>query len=629
MKKKVSIILGAFLLTIGTLAALAFSSSSKKEVEVKADYANTTVNGLYERIDDPSEVTPGTQVVLATTFGYVFNGVGGNPAYAHADPGGFTMFEDYDENEYWQDDTKFIWFNNKTAIILTAETGDSRWPGSVAFKSDFYFNGKKYSHYLGENDDGVGKYDGVAWFLDNFGVREVKDGKSSWELTFDSVNKKMLMRKVIYDDTTSYLRYNNNGARHHFCFGNAESACTNLYRKVDDSKLTRPIESMVPEVDPDKMTYVKGDLIEYEGVVVKWRIQRDSEHYNDYLLRYCDYTRNLFSFPPTVGENPDITFRIFNNLLPYTITVTIQNDASGYRYNLLSSMPADLRGTYLLSTENSRVLDASRETESTMNYESLDSEIFNNGYITANSADLDKSVIKIVRTKINDNYYYHAMNYLGEYLTIGSKVSNDYDDYYIDYTNTASVSNAVTITANSLKMGNYYLSDSEAKTKLICFTPINTPMHFFKLSESTSVVIAQVNIFIEYFEKKTKVCSDLDDPDFEKITDELWSDLQEEFEKLSYDAQGIFASTTYTHGTSNLGTKENVVDRYDYILAKYNKADFMLRKTANTYVNNYANPARLIINKGNTGAYIVIAVVAIFMTTTLCLFLLKKRKIKE
>ena len=647
--KKILSIIGAGILLMGGVISTALLTSPKDINEAKADTVRTAYSGLFERIEDGSEVTPGTQVIIATTRGYVFDGVGGNPAYAHADPGGVTMFPSYDssKSDYEQDDTKFIYLHNKTAVMLTAEAGSTDYDSSlgyVSFKSAFIIDGKQYNHYLGENDEENynqrNDYDTIGWFLDGFGIRKTKDGKSTWELEYDSENKRMKMRKVLYDDETSYLCYAYGTARHHFNFGGLDRAWINLYRKVSDENIVRSFEPTVNH-EMNKSEYHKGETIEYDGLVVEFRIKRGETLYDSYYLKYDDDTRSFFSSPITVSDTTvtdtgfakQIYIQVYIRevgFIQYVHEITIPSSASNNVYNEVTSLPSDLRGTYLLVTvSNLRVLNASQGAGTTNNFTAKENA-FSDHYITTDSERLDESIIKIVRTKISDTYYYHAMNYLGKYLCIGSdKPFSEKDEYYLDYSDTATVSNAITITSNSLMIGDYYLNGEEGGMKLICFTKVYEQMGLFKLSSSTSSVASQVNGFISYFESETLVCENADETEnvFDKISDEFWGNIEEEFNKLSCDAQGIFASTTYTHNTETEGTKENVVDRYDYIISKYHKKDFMLRGLANTYENNFSSSSlKMLNNKDTTVAIIVIAISVTIIGTTLGLFILKKRK---
>ena len=460
-------------------------------------------------------------------------------------------------------------------------------------------------------------------------MRPVKDEKSTWELTFDSDAKVMKMRKVAFDDGTSYLCYDNRGGRHHFCFGS--NPCTNLYRKLNDEDYDRGRMTPAPTVEPNKMIYHKGDTIEYDGLVVTFRIFGENNTYKDYDLDYRAETARFFSTPATVGTNTTIQVRLFDRIV-YVLDITIANDASGYQYNLVNSFPNDIRGTYLLSTPNGRVFNASHSAGYRSNYtDKGDDGIFSSGFITADEVKLDESIVRIVRTTIGNNYYYHAMNYLGQYLCVSneSETGNDHTDYYVGYTDEATVSNAVEIGVNSFKIGNYYLADSNALPtgKWISFTLDNYDgIRYFKLSESTSFIDSQVNEFINYFESETTVCENADEEGIEKIDDALWGRIKAKYEGLSCDAQGIFTNTSYTHGAEELETKENVADRYDYILDKYNKEDFMLRKLSNTFESHYQQDSLLMTSDDNTLVIPVIIFGLSFTLTTLVVLIRKKRK---
>ena len=646
MKKLFSIIAISLLTLVGASTATAFITNKNQAQETQAS-GLATCNGLYERVEDTSKLISGTKVLLVTSSGYVFNGVGGNPAYAHGDPGGATLFGSYSDGDYYDDwhnvyvrddNNKFLWLENKNALELTIEQGATGYPSNyVSFKADFTICGYSHSnHYLGENDEeGHGKadYEGVAWFLDGFGVRPTKDGKSTWELNYDSENRRMLIRKVSKDDDTSYICYSYNGARHHFLFGGTDGARVNLYTKVDDSLISKPAGISAPYQDPTKTNYRLGDKVDFNGLILKFRIAGDNDSYNDYLLAYDSNTNLLFSEPTTVDANySQVSVRIFGLIL-YNIQITVISTASNNNYVLKNSLSADIRGTYLLVTSNDRIVHCSKETESTGNYIEKDHTVFDDNSITASDVDIyhegsdvDQASIKIVRTEINGEYYYHAKNVNDEYLCLGSQVDSK-NEYYIAYTSTPSISNAITVTSTSFKIGNYYIDNSE-KTRLVSFVIDSPqPIKFYKLNESTSFVNNEVEEFIDFFESKTEVCSSTDDhPDFDKISDELWNDIKVAFERLGVDSQGIFASTTYIHGTASLQTKENVADRYDYILAKYNKEDFMLRKEANTYINNFSNSLSPIIIKNDYSLMIVIVISVISTAALLAFVILKKRK---
>ena len=628
-KKKLLTLISSLLLIGGTISFT--NIFSKQEAKgVKADYSHTTLSGLYKKVEDASEVTPGTKVIITTTRGWVFEGIGGNPAYAHASGGSVTMFGDYDSSTDYcgQDETRFLMLNNKAAIELTVEQGASGYSSSyLSFKADFYIGGTKYSDYLGENDEeqdpGRNDYKSIGWFMDGFGCRPTKDGKSTWELEYDTSIKCMKMRKVYYDDDTSFLCYEHSGARNRFNFGGINRVNINLYIKVEDENFTRSLTPN-PISDPDKTVYAKGETMDFEGLEVGFIVNGV-----EYVLKYDWRTSCFFSTPPVVTNNTNVVVQAFG--FNYIIGITITSNASNNRYNLQSSLPPDVRGTYLLSTENSRVFNASQSTGTTNNYTSLDNSIFVDGYITADDEKLDASVVRIVRTNIGGTWYYHAMNYLGKYISIGSEKPHDErDEYYVDYSDDATTSNAVTITNDSLKIGDYYLTEEEGSMRLICFTKSYVAMHFFKLDTTASAVSSQVSDFVQFFIDRTHICQDLDGGDFEKITDELWNDIKTEFNKLGCDAQGLFASATYTHNGEEEYSKANVADRYDYIVSKYDKEDFMLRKLSNTYVNSFSNNSLSpLLTVDNSGTTIILVVITISASTFAAVLFIRNKKRKQ
>lgn len=648
--KRLFSILGIALLTVAVGSASVVLSSNKEIKAAKADFSST---GLYERIEDPNEVTPGSKVILVTEGGYAFDGVGGNPAYAHGDPGGVTMFGPYSNEDYYddwrnlyysQDPTKFIWLEKQDVIVLNVEQGaEDTDPSYVSFSCNISVGGYNYGkHYLGENDEeGHGKndYEAIQYFLDGFGVRKTKDKKSTWELTYDQAEKKMLIRKVLYDDDTSFICYNSYGVRHHLCFGSADSSHINLYKQVSNDDITKPLGVNNPHIDPNKTDYRLGDKINYNGMVVEFRINGANSTYHDYYLAFDNNTSICFSEPGTVTTgNTNIPVMVFG-AVQYLIPISIISNSSNNVFTLRNSLSGDLRGTYLIKTLNDRILKGAQSTGTTYNYVDLSNTVHSDNSVTASDFDeyhrgeeIDQAIIRIVRTEIGGNIYYHAKNINDEYLCLGETI-NDYDERYVDYTSTASVNNAITMSASSIKIGNYYLNTPYYGTlRVICFTEHNDDsVSVYKLNESTSSIADEVNKYIAYFESKTEVCSNEDNPDFVKINDDLWNEIKTEFNKLSPDAQGIFASTTYTHGAEELKTKENVVDRYDYIISKYTSlSDFMNRKEANSYVNNYNASQNVFIKsiyeKTTPVTIVVVIIISLISIMTFGVLLIRRRK---
>ena len=499
--KKFGLFIGAVLLAASACGFMLFSSQKENVEEVKAEYGHyeyETYSGLYERIEDPSLVAPGTKVVLATLGGYVFEGIGGNPGYAHSSPSNAMMFEDYAHPD---DDTKFLYIKNKVVAVLNVEEGYQA--GTVSFTSDFIVDSSyKYKHqYLAANsenyyDGGLEEYDSIAWFLDSFGMSSKHNAKSSWTLQYDSDANKMLIRNCSSNDATTYIRYDYNGARHHFKFDTAYNSNVNLYRLVDTAKLDRADPfSPAPTHTPTKTTYHKGDVVSFDGLIVSFGITRGDNSVDTYQLEYNYRTASLFSSPATLYDY-NITYaevRIFEGFrsILYTFQITVENSASFNVFNKITSIPSDLRGTYLLTDNRPRIYNLSVIEGSTMNYYSVTSDQgatdFANGVINANDVDIDQCAVQIVRTQIGDSYYYHALDNSGRYLCMGSQVGS-YDEYYVSQTTTASVSNAITFVSSGnciyLKMGNYYLEESFNYDKLVSFNnSIGYDSFLFKLSE--------------------------------------------------------------------------------------------------------------------------------------------------
>ena len=152
----------------------------------------------------------------------------------------------------------------------------------------------------------------------------------------------------------------------------------------------------------------------------------------------------------------------------------------------------------------------------------------------------------------------------------------------------------------------------------------NSPVSLYKLNPTASINQELID-FIGTFNNGTKICKDDGSTNVGSLT-ASWESVASSYKALSPDAQGMIASTTYTHNEESYGTMKDVVDRYDYIVSKYGLADFMNRKEAGLIqLTSVPNPFSA--SQANNGAAVVVAVVAIASTLSVGgFFALRRRK---
>jgi hypothetical protein len=138
---------------------------------------------------------------------------------------------------------------------------------------------------------------------------------------------------------------------------------------------------------------------------------------------------------------------------------------------------------------------------------------------------------------------------------------------------------------------------------------------------------ASITTFVNNFQNATSVC--IPDGKNLNLTTENWAAQASAFAALTPGAQGFIAGTSYTHNQESYGSLEDIVDRYDYIISKYNQFnDFMSRKTLNVYENNF-NASYITINgemTDNTVAAAIVVLIAAIPLVILPVVIVRKKQ---
>ena len=139
--------------------------------------------------------------------------------------------------------------------------------------------------------------------------------------------------------------------------------------------------------------------------------------------------------------------------------------------------------------------------------------------------------------------------------------------------------------------------------------------------------------FVTSFGNLTHNACTLDGTSAPNMSAQDWLAQASVFEALSADAQGYLANLTYYHNGETLGSAADIVDRYDYIVSKYNQYDdFMHRGDAGTLLDfHYVAPSeRLnIFNKSIDNTSVVVIIAVTISITLIASFVIIKKKKKQ
>ena len=211
------------------------------------------------------------------------------------------------------------------------------------------------------------------------------------------------------------------------------------------------------------------------------------------------------------------------------------------------------------------------------------------------------------------------------------QIGEEYDGYLISK-NTPSSNDAVTINADgSVTMNNrtLVLSNENSQTIIKFVSDISgcTVVKLYKKA-TDDTFRTNINTFVSNFLSKTSA-----DCLAESVQSTTWANVQQDYNALSLDEKGYLANIEYIHSSNEGLTNEyNVVDRYDYIVSKYDFADFMDRKAANTWQDNYidsdinSNLSNVFKAMGNKNVVMVVAILISVTSLSALIFVFYKKK---
>ena len=504
--------------------------------------------------------------------------------------------------------------NNSYAEIFTVSHGLDL--GSFVFKGTSSFSG-----YIRDVPDTTKIEDSST-----------KDEYSTWIIEPDTI-----------DHNGNFLR--NNGTGNHFYNTNGGSFSHSGFYKSYIHIYKQVSYSLETKIDPNRLDYYVYDPIDYSGLVTT--VSYNDGTNNCKIDVSYDECSGIFNCPsvisPVFAANRQVDFTVIGKTANFRPTMHDRNQTLSY--SKVTSLN-DFRGTYHFVTENGGKVFNPFE----LNYHDvgfIDVTISNHSIDAASTNyhySHNETVIRVVRETISNEIVHYLKTTTGKYLSF-----NNYDTELL-LTNQPSSKVLFEPNGDIKLQGNhgtytlYFYSDpNNAVSSHFEFSDTNKhgetnyyPVYLYR-RDMDNDLRSYIDAFKTLFFNTTSVCDASGVQN--KITIEAWANLATNFNSTAPDVredlQGYFANLTYTHRSESLGYDEDVVDRYDYIISKYNLDDFMGRKIAGTYQNNF-NPnanangvayINTIIGNDSNSGIIVIAIAAILVTSVIgfCFFTKKRQ----
>lgn len=406
---------------------------------------------------------------------------------------------------------------------------------------------------------------------------------------------------------------------------------------------SRVFTSLIITEDTTDTSFTEGNQFTVSGLVVTANFTVGSENLTTV---FSEENENLNELSFTVGGTSMEIGDSLNEIGTLSVVISYTDDISSTTketepYNIevtgyvahtwtkVTTAPADWRGTYLLGYELDDTFYAfnSSLSEPDVAFNSVTTTEVVDGVVTG-SKELDSVAIKIERNTISGISYYNALCANGKYLKSASKKISCQD--------TATAAASLTFDETSLMIGSYWLRFNTAKDQLRFrfgdenyLSSTTASLYKMNITEEINNEVAQ---FVNGFDAAIGGACDYDgvNTDVTKLNT-AWSSQATAFKKLSVDAQGLLANTTYVHNAEVAGSTKDIIDRYDYVYNKYSaslsKGDFMNRTDAGTlsqYSLNRMPLSESLTSSNNTTIIVIISIIA-FVSVGGYIFL-KRRK---
>ena len=607
---------------------------------------------LYVKVTDRSQLSVGDVIVLATPGGRAFTCPAGNPRYLYMDyVAGMSSSVD-----------KLYCDESKVDRLKLVQGSKSNSFALQCLDVDGYNMQGKYISWVEREDVQPHDKGNVGYYLSNLAFRTVVDDKSSWFFTFDASDDYAVEIDRSDEPAENYgIFFGGSNARPALYYtwntDNVVRSRLVIFKEINRSNFNQTAANVLSQ--PTNNIYHSGDLVDLSGLELHFEV-------DGYPLDiiYDDEP----SFFTNIG-NAQATGHVYLEYceMPYNVPgltiVPYHNDLNTIDYTAVSELYHDYRGTYVLTTNdgyNATIIQAGNvDTDPEYNEENAvcytpltnyeytpdpnypeQTELITQVY--ANSLHLIQNPggnanSKVARTKVqlvhdaNDptkTYLYSP--YSEMYISYQNGGTND---GYLLAKSSPSASDAITVNSDGTFTLNgrtlvTYVEDYETFIKFVADPSGKTPFRLYK-KNTDATFRNNINTFVSSFLTKTSA-----DCQAESVQSSTWTSVQSDYADLTLDEKGYLANIEYVHSANEgLSNEYNVVDRYDYIISKYEFSDFMDRKAANTWQDNYPHDidnsilSKIINGLNNKNTVMVVAVlISIASVSALCFVLYRKKK---
>ena len=609
-----------FTALVGATAFGVANSFNQQVKEAEAAYQNLH-SGTYSKITKLGDLVSGDKVVIrALNTNKIITGIGANPASIY---GGNDNIS-FNDSTITCTDADYVEFT-----VVINDNGDD--PDTYAFKGTIAFNHASYDIHTGfisyfDQNEGCSSFKTVGYFKYRLGIRETTstNEKVTWTLSMEQGSG--LTRATNSHDGNTHLSF----------YGDV------LTRDNDGFYIYKNTSQIAANITllegPDIYRYGIGEEIDLAGLRIQVTRGASNEE-----VRYVDHPERFFYAKyATGGEGQTLRVTYIDGDVNDTFNVSlIVTDASN-TYSKITEARNDYRGEYIIAGDtgytNYRPSDYGPDPIEYEDYASL------NGYTGSQSSSyLDGNVINLLANNNKWQYYIflekNADGYYRMYVENNGK-------HYI-YVN--SIDGTLSFEDSHPTPDNTQLDvefvDGEARLKMANSNNVlrydggfrfmssgghTTCLYGRSLRETnTEMEVTSFYEFLSALRDATESC----DPTGveERIASASWEWLENAFNNLSLNVQGVLASVEYVHNQEMNDTVKDLVkdliDRYDYIVNKYGYKDFMQRGSLIAQLQNVNSTPRIPVQISEDNTSIVVVVIACSAITLFAvIFFIQKKK---
>ena len=590
-------ILSTITLGVASLGAISSIAKNNDPVEVAEAAYPLVQSDMYRKVTSKNDVHDEDQILIVADNGQVVDAWWGNPAYCHTTS----------ENVYYNGSDLLVLNNAYVAPFTVHKVGDY-----FTFKGSYTRYHRDFTGYLGWDNRGSspsnpGPNDwtnddiGIGYFKDYFALRKSNSSEDT-HFTLNYTNNHMVIsNRAGYGNITWTSYYSDR-----LIYG--EGSNVNIYKKAVVTAVS--VANNPTKCHVNHYTYTAGDLFDLSGLEV-------DVHFGalDYVtLRYDDnpYFFEHSQYVTEVGEQVTKIVSIRQGGANGSFNVIVDVLSSNGRYYPVNDHIYDGRSKFMfvinVGTNDYRALSF-HNGDGRLTSVTISSE----GYINTAGTTTIMQVVYL-----NSNYYIWSTNdeeYVSDNGAGGFTLSTTPNTpITFDYT-----------TKPVIKNGDKYLCNNGG-TQIGFNNNSANAVDIYRLEYTPST---KMDNFMDDFRDLTSKCDYYGLNNFITTYGSTWSDLSVDFDKLDEADQVYIHNLTYTHNAEVRDSYPDLIDRYDYILAKYDAFDFMERKTFGSYEPHYHsvyNPIVNVIIKDSILSITLIVAVTFVLTGTALFFYLKKRK---